>query len=216
MIVPEKHAYWIDSSEISGQRVFEHRKEGSKSAANIVEAHAIIELLRKMEIQYSNLNAGKNAGPVSVGVISFYYDQVELLRKLFQDESFHAIDVEINTVDRFQGKEKAIILVSLVRNTPRIKHKVNSFIAAYQRINVAFSRAQNLLIIVGARNLYADQPVRIDAMNRSSSREVYVYREIIEKLHMKGALFSADDVIPEQTANKVLEFYNSNYGVQNR
>ena len=216
MIVPAKHAYWIDSSEISGMRVYEHREEGSKSAANIVEAHIILELLRKMEIQYANLNDGKDVGPVTVGVISFYYEQVVLLRKMLHEESFHAIDVEINTVDRFQGKEKEIILVSLVRNTPKIRHSANSFVAAYQRINVAFSRAQNLLVIVGARNMYADQTVLISGMQDGTEKEVFVYRDIIEHLNMKGAYYSADDVIPEQTARKVLESYLKDYRGQQK
>lgn len=211
MICPSKHAYWIDSSRLAEQRVFEHRSRGSKSAANLIEACIIKELLEKIELQYAN-SAESNGRPVSVGVISFYYEQVTLIRKMLQPVSFHAIDVEINTVDRFQGKEKEIVLVSLVRNSQRVRHSTNSFIAAYQRINVAFSRAQNLLVIIGAKDMYVDQPVVITDLNNGAECTRMVYKEIIENLNMKGAFFSADEVIPELTAQAIIDEYRKTIG----
>lgn len=205
MIVPEKHSYWFDSSSICDERIYEHRKEGSKSAANILEAHVIRELLRKMELCYAN--SEYQSKPVSVGIISFYHEQVELLKSMMTDEQFHYIDVDVNTVDRFQGKEKEVVLVSLVRNNPKARHTTDSFIAAFQRINVAFSRAQNLLIIVGAKDMYYEQPVIISDMNDGSEKKVFAYKDIIENLNMRGAFFSADEVIPEQTATELLTRY---------
>lgn len=201
MIVPNKHAYWIDSSQLRGIPVFEQRASGSTSAENIIEAKAIIELLKQMELQYANDDRERK---VDVGVISFYYDQVALIRRLLQKESFHSINIEVNTVDRFQGKEKEIIIVSLVRNVRRSAHSTESHIAAFQRINVAFSRAQNLLIILGATNMYAEQPVVINDMNTGSPKTVYVYKDIIEMLNQRGAYFSADEVIPDSMANDIL------------
>lgn len=148
MIIPERHAYWFDSSELAGEKIYEQRRQGSSSAENLVEAEMIMAMLKKMELQYANMKGRET--PVSIGVISFYYDQVALIRQMLRQESFYAIDVEVNTVDRFQGKEKEIVFVSLVRNVKNFRHSVDSHIAAFQRINVAFSRAQNLLIIVGA------------------------------------------------------------------
>lgn len=203
MIIPERHAYWFDSSELLGVRIFEQRKQGSTSAENIVEAELILELLRKMEIQYANME--EITTPVTVGVISFYYDQVALIRKMLRGESFHAINVEVNTVDRFQGKEKQIILVSLVRNVKRSAHNVDSHIAAFQRINVAFSRAQNLLIIVGAKDMYGEQPVKMTDMNDGTEKIVMVYKNIIEMMDQRGTYFTSDEVIPEMRAMELLD-----------
>ena len=203
MIIPDRHAYWFDSSELQGVRIFEQRKQGSTSAENIVEAEVILELLRKMEIQYANMP--ERTIPVAVGVISFYYDQVALIRKLLRGETFHAINVEVNTVDRFQGKEKEIIFVSLVRNVRRAAHNVDSHIAAFQRINVAFSRAQNLLIIVGAKDMYAEQPVKMTDMNDGTEKVVMVYKNIIEMMDQKGTYFTSDEVIPELRAMEILD-----------
>ena len=202
MIVPERHAYWFDSSELLGKMVLEQRREGSSSAENLAEAQMILELLRKVELAYREMNLNQK---VTVGVISFYFDQVALIRRLLRSESFYAVDVEVNTVDRFQGKEKEIIFVSLVRNVRSAYRRLNSHIAAFQRINVAFSRAQNLLVIVGARNMYADQPVVIPDLNTGEERTTKVYRQIIENLNQKNAYFTGDDVIPAATALKILE-----------
>ena len=91
------------------------------------------------------------------------------------------------------------------RNSRRIRREQHCRNAAFQRINVAFSRAQNLLVIVGARNMYADQPVVIPDLNTGEERTTKVYRQIIEKLYQKNAYFTGDDVIPAATALKILE-----------
>ena len=201
MITPERHAYWFDSSRLAGERVFEYFRDQSHSAENIVEAETIIELLRKMELQYSNMDIKE---PVSVGVISFYFNQVSLIRKMIKKESFHSIDVEVNTVDRFQGKEKAIIFVSLVRNVRKPKYSLESYIAAFQRINVAFSRAQNLLVILGSTDMYADQPVRITDMNDGKEKVIYPYKRILEMMNNNGTYFTCDEVISEDRVDEIL------------
>ncbi len=203
MIMPGRHAYWFDSSEVLGEKVYEQRKHGSTSAENLVEAEMIMELLRKMELQYANRK--EQISPISIGVISFYYDQVTLIRQMIRAESFHAIDVEVNTVDRFQGKEKEIIFVSLVRNVRRAAHNVDSHIAAFQRINVAFSRAQNLLVIVGAKDMYAEQPVKITDMNNGDEKVIMAYKEIIEMLDQRGTYFTSDEVLSDIKAYDILQ-----------
>ena len=210
MILPDRHAYWFDSSELAGQKIYEQRRPGSTSAENLVEAEMIMELLKKMERQYANRI--DRTTPVMIGVISFYYDQVVLIRQMLRNESFHAIDVEVNTVDRFQGKEKEIIFVSLVRNVRRASHNVDSHIAAFQRINVAFSRAQNLLIIVGAKDMYADQPVKITDMNNGEEKIIMAYRDIIEMLDHKGTYFTSDEVLTDIKAEEIIQKIRQNQG----
>ena len=210
MIVPDKHAYWFDSSVLQNERIFETRRDGSTSAENIVEAEMILELLKKMENEYANQSEKKS--PVTVGVISFYYDQVKLIRQVLSKESFFAIDVEINTVDKYQGKEKEIIIVSLVRNVKTNVRRENSHVAVFQRINVAFSRAQKLLIIVGAKDMYADQPVRLTGMEDGEEKTVMAYRQILEMMNNKGTYYYSDDVISDVKAEEILDEYHTRLG----
>lgn len=203
MIIPERHAYWFDSSELAGEKIYEQRRQGSSSAENLVEAEMIMAMLKKMELQYANMKGRET--PVSIGVISFYYDQVALIRQMLRRESFYAIDVEVNTVDRFQGKEKEIVFVSLVRNVKNFRHSVDSHIAAFQRINVAFSRAQNLLIIVGAKDMYVDQPVKLTDMNDGTEKTIMAYKQIVEMMDQRGTYFTGDEVITDVRAEEILQ-----------
>ena len=56
--------------------------------------------------------------------------------------------VEVSTVDKYQGRDKECIIVSLVRsNTER---RIGSLLRDWRRINVAFTRAKKKLILIGS------------------------------------------------------------------
>lgn len=78
-----------------------------------------------------------------IGVISPYAGQVSLLRKYIWDE--HGNDLEIATVDSFQGREKEVICISLVRSN---EGGEIGFLADARRLNVAMTRAKSLLVVV--------------------------------------------------------------------
>jgi len=82
----------------------------------------------------------------SVGVITPYRAQLDLIQKRIKVLSLKNISVEANTVDAFQGSQKDIILYSTVRSSdvPQI-----GFLDEHSRLNVSFSRAKRLLLIVG-------------------------------------------------------------------
>ena len=86
---------------------------------------------------------------IDVGIISPYRAQVQYLRHLIKKETFfkpfrHLLSV--NTVDGFQGQERDVIIVSLVRsnNDGQI-----GFLRDLRRMNVAMTRARSKLIIIG-------------------------------------------------------------------
>ena len=86
---------------------------------------------------------------LDVGVISPYRAQVQYLRRLFKKKEFfkpfrHLISV--NTVDGFQGQERDIILISLVRANDEGQI---GFLRDLRRMNVAITRARMKLIILG-------------------------------------------------------------------
>lgn len=199
------HAYWIDSSEYHSIPRYESVPMGSTSFENRLEAHTIIALLRKIDDAYAANGVNET---VEVGVINFYYSQVRLLNELKRQDikangAYKVIKVEINTVDRFQGKEKPIVIVSLVRNNKHGKAGDSSHIAAYQRINVAVSRAQKLLFIVGAKNMYIDQRVNLDDMDTGEQLpQSPIYRQIIESFITNGCYLTADDILDEDYENK--------------
>ena len=120
---------------------------------------------------------------------------------------FSSIYIDINTVDKFQGKEKEIVIVSLVRN-PQTGRSKSKHITAFERVNVAFSRAQKALIIVGAKKLYEKLDVELPNMDREGKENKKVYKEIIADLNHKNCLFNSDCVISYEKAANILKEYN--------
>ena len=86
-----------------------------------------------------------------IAVISPYDAQVQKLRELLRD----VLDLEIDTVDGFQGREKEAVVVSLVRSNPEGEL---GFVADIRRINVALTRARKKLIVVGDSATIARHP----------------------------------------------------------
>jgi superfamily I DNA and/or RNA helicase len=116
----------------------------------------IKEILEKLNVLYAdNLQKEK---PFTIGIIAGYRGQVELLRRkinIGQYNNFVQIGkdgnknylIEINTVDKFQGAERDIIIYDIVRSDNGSSNI--GFLDDDRRINVAFSRVKRLLIVAG-------------------------------------------------------------------
>lgn len=179
-IKPQDHAIWVDSSfDRHGVARIEDQKGTSKF--NLYEVELARTVLLKMEAECRSLNLKK-----TVSVISFYAAQVFELRNAVRSLELKHLTVEVNTVDRFQGKESQIILVSLVRNPPNGHAGKNTFVAQFERINVAFSRAQELLVVFGAASLFSKYQVDLPAMNGTGTKTDKVYGKIIAQLQQAG------------------------------
>ena len=208
-VIPERHAYWIDSSYTpSNIPIYEVRPNNSTSNYNILEKYIVIELLKKIADAYKEQGYNKN-NQKTVGVISFYQMQVNEIRETFRNAKktydFSAINVDINTVDRFQGKEKNIIITSLVRNNE--KGRASKHVVAFERINVAFSRAQELLFIVGAKHMYENQAVQLPNMDMPGFKTAPVYKNIMDALHRKGAFKDCNKIISPELEEEIITKY---------
>ncbi len=97
------------------------------------------EEVRLLRLHYDQLAP---APSISVGIISPYRAQVELLQETFGDVA----GVSVNTIDSFQGQERDVIYISLVRSNQKSEI---GFLKDYRRMNVAMTRARKKLIIIG-------------------------------------------------------------------
>lgn len=89
-----------------------------------------------------------NTRNAAVGVISPYKQQMYLIRSLLERELLNdKMDIEVQSVDAFQGREKDVIVFSCVRSGGQ-GHGVG-FLADERRLNVAITRAKRALWIVG-------------------------------------------------------------------
>jgi len=172
---------WLDTSVYEAQ-AYESADDNSTSIRNGCEARLIYSLI---ESHLINLNDKPDMLSPSIGVICMYKSQVSLIRSLFMESpvcraATYEHLVEVGTVDSFQGRERDIILLSLVRSNPSLN---KGFLRLPNRINVAISRAKNQLIIVGDSRI-ASSPRNQDALSR-------VYRFIASGGHPCASLIQA-------------------------
>lgn len=83
--------------------------------------------------------------PASLGIISPYRHQLKLISQVFHRETN---EIEINTVDKYQGRDKSCIIVSLVRSNEHCN--VGDLLRDWRRVNVAVTRAKRKLILIGS------------------------------------------------------------------
>ncbi|XP_026528506.1 DNA replication ATP-dependent helicase/nuclease DNA2 [Notechis scutatus] len=83
--------------------------------------------------------------PSDIGVISPYRHQLKIITDLMAGS--YLTDVEVNTVDRYQGRDKSIIIVSFVRNN--VDGNVGELLKDWRRLNVAITRAKHKLVMLG-------------------------------------------------------------------
>lgn len=216
-ITKDKHAYWIDSSSVKlpqsrETKIYESMINTSTSIYNILEAYISVELLKKIAAEYKKLNLGRQ---VQIGIISLYQLQANKIRDIINKErenkyDFSAVKIDVNVVDRFQGKEKEIVICCLVRN-PESGKSHSKHITAFERINVAFSRAQNALFIIGAGEFYKNMEVEMPHIDRKGTTKRNVYRDIIFDLHSKSCFFESDCVIDTNKAEEIVNEYEKNH-----
>ena len=107
------------------------RENGSKF--NEIETNIIVKIIKVL----------KNLGIKSenIGIITPYRAQRDYIKELLKDD-----EIEVNTVDSFQGREKDLIIFTITST------KDMSFVEDENRLNVAFTRAKRKLIVIGNAN----------------------------------------------------------------
>ena len=166
----DNHVIWIDTNS--------PELLDNTSRTNHGEVEAIREVLTKFQHSdsfQSYQSFWKNPEDQQIGLISFYGKQIRLLKNLRNE--FRDIPLRVSTVDRFQGMERNIIIVSMVRSNriaadKKQKPDINlygelgfpeqkdlGFAQSPNRLNVALSRAKRLLIIVGNSELFRQKEI---------------------------------------------------------
>ena len=169
---------WIDTSNEENQITIEGEDspEDSASAANqnsdlnfkeqfvgesfgrINKAEAELTLLTLAEYFTKISKRRVLEERIDVGIISPYRAQVQYLKKLIKKYEFfkpYRRLISVNTVDGFQGQERDVILISLVRSNDEGQI---GFLKDLRRMNVAMTRARMKLIILGNKDTMTKHP----------------------------------------------------------
>ncbi|MEH2000382.1 MAG: translation initiation factor IF-2 N-terminal domain-containing protein [Nostoc sp.] len=172
IIQESQHLIWV-KTPIENQ--FLEQRNGT-SYFNTPEIDAIERLCQ----QFDNIWVSKvaNGEPKKeIAVITFYGAQLRKIDERLQSELFPSLEIRTGTVDRFQGMERPVVIVSMVRNNS--KGDVG-FAKKPERVNVAFSRAQELLIIVGCHNLFTHQSGKVGSMYSEVSNIVSLHGGFVD------------------------------------
>lgn len=189
------HLIWVDTGQLfinnKLRKNIERKESGKyKSRYNEFEVQAIKKILISFNKQFeqNSINDGRNQ---EVAIISFYAGQVRRLRmmidELVRSKLINSLKCRIGTVDFFQGMESPIVIVSLVSSP--YGNKPTDFVKEFRRINVAFSRAQSLLVVVGSEQTFRSVDVEINHDGKTIKKQSY--GEIINaaKTGMSGNCF---------------------------
>lgn len=135
---------WIDTADVEGKEEFVGESFGR---INRAEAQLTLDILQEYFTKIGKQRILDER--IDVGVISPYRAQVQLLRRLIKKKEFfkpYRGLISVNTVDGFQGQERDIIVISLVRANADGQI---GFLSDLRRMNVAITRARMKLIILG-------------------------------------------------------------------
>ena len=156
---------WIDTSDKEPADTIEEGEDLNfkeqfvgESFGRINKAEAELTLLTLAEYFTKIGKQRVLSESIDVGIISPYRAQVQYLKKLIKKYEFfkpYRRLISVNTVDGFQGQERDVILISLVRSNDEGQI---GFLKDLRRMNVAMTRARMKLIILGNKDTMTKHP----------------------------------------------------------
>lgn len=193
IITPETHTIWINVTTPEIQ-------EGT-SRVNFGEIDAIDNILSAIKnsngkTEFDEWLSNKSLEEKQIGLISFYGKQIQYINKMLK-EKHSETPIRLSTVDRFQGMERNIIIVSMVRSNkitsfqgqeadfnlyPELGYPHQEslgFAESPNRLNVALSRARRLLIVVGNSEHFCRKDI---------------YENVFEAIQQNGKIISAEEL----------------------
>ncbi|CAK7225670.1 DNA replication endonuclease-helicase Dna2 [Sporothrix bragantina] len=150
LLRPETRVAFVNTDAIPSSR---EEAKGNRTV-NPCEARLVAQLVEGL------LTVGVPAS--DIGVMTHYRSQLSLLRNSLRgvngasssssngNNGSGASAIEMHTADRFQGRDKEVVVLSLVRNNEACL--IGDLLKDWRRINVAFTRAKTKLLVVGSRS----------------------------------------------------------------
>lgn len=168
----------VEFIDTAGCSYEEKQEKESLSTYNPEEAGLLFKHLSAMVAGLQKNNVPLNR--IRVGIISPYKAQVNLLKEKlneYPDLAKSPIRISVNTVDGFQGQERDVIYISMVRSNDRGEI---GFLSDIRRMNVAITRAKKKLVLIGdsgtlsQHKFYKDFLQHIDTINAYKSAWEYL------------------------------------------
>ncbi len=147
---PERPVVWLR---------LDHRQPGQRSHE---EAHAVADLVDDLVRQHG-------VAPAEIAVIAPFRAQVRLLRTAIEHKGIGGAEaITVDTVERIQGQEREVVIVSLTAGDPEEVRGRGAFHLSMHRLNVALSRARTKAILVASSHAFRALPHDPDGLRMAS------------------------------------------------
>jgi len=143
----------------------DHLQPGMRSPA---EANLVADLVEELVRRHG-------VPPSEVAVIAPFRAQVRLIRSALQRKALpDGETITVDTVERIQGQEREVIVLSLSVGDPDALERRGAFFLSTNRLNVALSRARVKAIVVGSRSTFAALPADVEGLRAAAAfRRLY-------------------------------------------
>jgi DNA replication ATP-dependent helicase Dna2 len=148
----DEHTPWDFVLNPDAPAVFLDLCHQNTTVRSRIEADTVVDLVLSLLI--------RGVSPDEIGVVVPYRAQSRLIRSLVRRNIGEEIlrSLVVDTVERMQGQEREVVLVSFATASPKFAAQVANFLFQPQRLNVAVTRPRTKLILVGSHHmLNADQ-----------------------------------------------------------
>lgn len=209
LIPTVESSYWPSTLEDANRLCFinhtgrEAKAENSTSLHNLSEARILLDLIT--DLLYLNPTLTGD----DIGIVTPYAGQQILLDKMLSESSperrraaatlanrsSELGNIDVHTVDGFEGREKKVILFSTVRTNPQ---GYVGFLADGRRLNVALTRAQSALFVVGNIETLKKAQLSEAAGGRVESPDLGALKGYAKYLEEKGAVVGSAQVKKQQ------------------
>lgn len=221
LIAPVASSYWSASAGSANQEAQrlcfidhkgrESKAENSTSLCNVSEARIVLDVVIDLLQKNPDLTGD------DIGIVTPYAGQQLLLEKMLHNESSQARKqadsvletrsselggIDIHTVDGFEGREKKVILFSTVRTNAQ---GYVGFLADGRRLNVALTRAQSALFLIGNIDTFKKAQLSEAAYIRVESPNLEALRSYATYLERRGAVVGCQQPASRTQAEHVGE-----------
>jgi len=138
-----------------------------------IEADVVLDLVLSLLM--------RDVSPEEIGVVVPYRAQSRLIRSLIRrnlQDSEITNRLVVDTVDRMQGQEREVIIVSFATASAKFASQIADFLFQPQRLNVAVTRPRTKLILVGSHNM-----LNADQYDESQKEIMDMLRDLISGCH---------------------------------
>ncbi len=172
---------YVSKSRIALFSTEQLRSQNTSTKTNENEADTVVKIVKALATVYAH--DGRNFDTRNIGIIAPYRNQIALIKhKLAEADIADYEHIMVDTVERFQGSQRDIIVISFSVNKPyqlNFLCSLNDEGTVDRKLNVSLTRARQQLFMVGNRRILRKHPIYASLMDFLKEKTVIMDNESI-------------------------------------